>query len=954
MSVEPASCVSPDSIVAFLRGELDRDHARAIEAHMDACPDCLALVAAMAKSPVCRREPEPPLSSVDDRDAATASRLGHYLLIEEVGRGGMGVVHRAYDPRLGREVAIKVLRNHDIEAKTRMLREARALAQLSHPNVVPVFDVHEDGQRLYMALEYVEGHNMRQWLRAQPRSWRDIVRVFREAGKGLAAAHRAGLVHRDFKPSNVMVGADERVRVMDFGLARASVRTDPPSAGSWDPPLDAPDVLGGPLTEHGIVLGTPVYMAPEQLDGHPADHRSDQFALCVSLYEAFYGGPPLSRAELYAVLKGTPRPAIRRPETTAVPRWLHAVVERGLAVDPEQRWPSIDALLDALTRDPAMRWRRRLQVTGVAGLVIGGGAGVWWSASNDRDACAGSEALLAEIWNDDRREAVRNALLATELPFSATTAARVTERFDDYAHRWISARRDACIAAHADKEVSPEMLDRQNACFARHRIELRTLVDALSGEIDVAMAESATMAARSLPAIEACARPELVDAGLAPPEDAHVRSEVASTRDELARIRGRMRVKEDAEHAAELEPIVDRARATSYGPVLAEALLLLGEARMPLDSPESTRATLEEAYFVAIDSGHDLVALDASSALIWAIGYRAARPAEAEEWIRAARAWSHRGSVNAQHEYRAKVLTYVAVVRMLEQRWDEVARMADEALEAFEQVEDPSPREHSRAMESRAWADAWLGHPEQALARFDRVVAMRERAFGSDHPSTALARINRAQVLDRLGRPEETAAEARRAIAIVEATYGDAHADLPALYLLLGNGQRQLDDARAAQMSVERAVALLRTSGGRSTQLVHALTMLSTVERERGELERARRAVLEALALLERAEDPGAPPLWLEYGTLLAELGERAEARVWLERAVAGYEHPDADPQRRGLAQYQLARVLWDSPADRQDALRLARAALDGVSGREEERAEIQAWLSAHERGSSP
>ncbi|MCG8554526.1 MAG: protein kinase [Proteobacteria bacterium] len=336
-------------------------------------------------------------SGPDDQLLSPGQKLGRYVILEAVGGGGMGLVYSAYDPDLDRKIAIKVLRTAALDESgpehgsgpTRLLREAQALAQLSHPNVLPVFDVGVMEGRVFIATEFVQGRTLSFWLRQHKRKWRAVVRVFLAAGAGLEAAHRAGLVHRDFKPQNVLVSDEGSVRVMDFGLARrldddASV---PPEAGSGEQPApssrDTPDVRSvstrrsasssdepsydsrnppshpstGPLYQHltqaGTVLGTLPYLAPELEQGGPASEASDQYAFCVSLYEGLYGRRPFQghRLEL-SQAKAIEDYAQLPPERARqVPGWLRAIVARGLSADPGKRWPSMATLLEALAQD---------------------------------------------------------------------------------------------------------------------------------------------------------------------------------------------------------------------------------------------------------------------------------------------------------------------------------------------------------------------------------------------------------------------------------------------------------------------------------------------------------------------------------------------------------------------------------------------------------------------------
>jgi serine/threonine protein kinase len=340
--------------------------------------------------------------------------IGRYLLLDALGEGGMGVVYKAYDPELGRPIALKLLRTEDqaTHLQERLLREAQALARLSHPNVVAVHDVGLHDGNVFIAMEFVEGPNGRRWLDAQPRTPREMLELFLAAGEGLAAAHRAGLVHRDFKPDNVIVGDDGRVRVLDFGLARAATAStldgSSPSATSARSAVMVDDtatvsghaaagkkraapeeatphpvsssgltpLLATPLTHIGAIVGTPRFMAPEQLLGEPTGEAADQFSFCVSLYWALYRSYPFRGREVEDLLEQIQRQELLPPpEGSKVPRWLRAVLERGLASRADARFPSMAALLAALRADPAERRRRWLRgaLVGASILALAGG-----------------------------------------------------------------------------------------------------------------------------------------------------------------------------------------------------------------------------------------------------------------------------------------------------------------------------------------------------------------------------------------------------------------------------------------------------------------------------------------------------------------------------------------------------------------------------------------------------
>jgi len=421
-------CLDDNEASEFASGSLAQEAAGRIERHLATCRDCRALVATLAPGPgdgdadsdvitsprrvalgkrrghlahASTERPHPPPEpttqprarrSPTDPVIAAGDTIGRYIILARLGAGGMGVVYTAYDPQLDRKVALKLLRTGTVlgeaEARSRLIREAQAIAQLSHPNVVAVYDV---GTAItgdvYIAMELVEGETLTSWLGHWDRSWREILELFFQAGRGLAAAHARGLVHRDFKPDNVLVGSDGRVRVTDFGLARSLI--DQVDELARDHPRPELEALRATLTATGTVLGTPRYMAPEQLRGADADARSDQFSLCVALYEALYDRHPLPGDSIIDVVQhgAEPRPP---PAESKVPVAIGRAIMRGLSTDPIKRFPALAALLVELT--PAPVHPRRRQVAAVLGgvaLAAGGAAAAMYAQSKLADDLSG-------------------------------------------------------------------------------------------------------------------------------------------------------------------------------------------------------------------------------------------------------------------------------------------------------------------------------------------------------------------------------------------------------------------------------------------------------------------------------------------------------------------------------------------------------------------------------------
>jgi hypothetical protein len=378
-------CPEPSALQDLLGGAITGARADGLWRHIDGCTDCVKLLAAVGgvdeaqartmaetHSSEGGRTSKPEQPSLEEgQPIIRGTRIGRYEVEHLLGRGAFGAVYAGKDPELGRPIALKLLQtlptDGDAMAESRFLREAQSLARVSHPNVVAIFDSGVWQGRVFIAMERVDGTNLAAWLDERPRSIAEIVDVFLAAGRGLGAAHAVGLVHRDFKPANVLVSNDGKVKVSDFGLARPMgpgfVAPEPASQGG-----PGSSDSSAPLTQAGAVLGTPPYMAPEQHLGTDVDARTDQFAFCASLYEALYGRRPFggSYAQLRDdILHGRVRPP---PPTARVPATLHQIVLRGLAVLPGERWPTLEALLQALGRD---RTRLPRRIAAVAAAVLG-------------------------------------------------------------------------------------------------------------------------------------------------------------------------------------------------------------------------------------------------------------------------------------------------------------------------------------------------------------------------------------------------------------------------------------------------------------------------------------------------------------------------------------------------------------------------------------------------------
>lgn len=559
-----------------------------------------------------RRGEAPPLDRSREDLSVPRMLLGRYLMVRKLGSGGGGVVHVAYDPELDRKVAIKLLHagsdgsSGSSRPDARLLREAQAMARLSHPNVIAVYDVGTYGTSLtvdgdhapseevdrgvYVVMELVVGSRLDTWM-AEPHPWREIVRVFLQAARGIAAAHEQGLVHRDFKPSNVIVGEDGRVRVLDFGLARALAGRASPSEGVTARPADSEARLGPerphgstldtPLTMDGTVMGTPAYMAPEQHRGDETDDRTDQYAFCVALYEALHGIRPFPGIELAALRSSKETMALQRGPRTP-PRWLAETVLRGLQPDPADRFPDMRELISRLQYDPVKRVKRWLLV---GGLAMAGGAlafGVYASRTATEQVCTEQTHAFDGIWDLDAREAIRTAFVNTGVPYADTTFDSVRTRLDRAKHEWLDVRQSACKATLVDQTQSMSTMGAQMQCLDRSLARMGGLSQTLA-KADTSIVKSAVDAVSSLPDPGRCAS---VGTHAQKILDERERAEVFRYESRLAEAAADLRVAHYDQAESRARGLVTELETGGDDRLLASAYGILGRVRAQMSDAE--------------------------------------------------------------------------------------------------------------------------------------------------------------------------------------------------------------------------------------------------------------------------------------------------------------------------------------------------------------------------------
>ena len=658
-----------------------------------------------------------------------AATIGRYEIVDRLGSGAMGIVYRAHDPALDRPVALKVLQTAASRTSAARLKvEARALAQLSHPNVVQVYEVGEEEGRGFVAMELVNGEDLAKRLAKARASPAQVARLFLQLGEGLAAAHAVNVLHRDFKPANVLVGTDGRPRIVDFGLARA------PQASPGDLPED-----GDALTLSGSIVGTPAYLAPELWGGGNATPASDQWAYCIAFYEALFGERPFQGATVPALARRiTAGERAPEPPGHQVPGWLVDVVRRGLSSNPGARFPDMNSLV-ASVRSGLARGRRRRALAGVgvaAGVAVC--IGIVLPAEAPR-GCDNVDAEAQAMWGEGRQQDVAAALKRAGLSDPRVATGRAAEAAAEHAEQWAVAYAEACAREGGD-------LDSAVACLGRARARFVSVLSGFSRiDADPEVAYAAVDALGDLPDPTTCLDPPRFP----PPADEERAARIRSLIDRAQVLRSGRSV------AAALPLAEDAATEAEHPPLRAEALALYGAALLRSERLDEAEPMLERAWALATELGHDEVATEAAVQLVMLHGSNRRRFEVAQRWERHARV--HAGAQMWRVE-RALALSLES-----QGEYGRAFVAMRTALEGAEAQLGPS---HPQAVATLvALLDLAVDAGDDAEAsRLLAVARTRVAALGPDHPLHVPLHTHAAQHFIRTDRFEEAIEEIDRAV----------------------------------------------------------------------------------------------------------------------------------------------------------------------------------------------
>jgi tetratricopeptide (TPR) repeat protein len=886
-----------------------------------------------------------------------------YVLLEKLGSGGMGEVYAAYDRRLDRKVALKTLRTENEHYRERLMREAQAMARLSHPNVVAVFDAGAAEGRLFLAIEFVRGGTLKERQRESKLPWQETLRLYVEAGRGLAAAHAAGLVHRDFKPENVLVSTSGQVKVTDFGIARSVGETSVgEKRNSSRPPAVPPDSPSGKtvsldegMTEEGTLLGTPGYMAPEQYLGESVDERTDQFSFCVALYEALYGEKPFAGGGLNELMEVTTRGQVREARKGAtVPLRLRRVLLRGLKVERGERYPTMQALLDELQRDTAKRWRRVAGVAAAVSIVAASAIGAARVASARQDQlCAGGEAEASEVWSTDAQRGIEGALMATGVPYAADTWRRTREQLDHYMDQWTTAYRQTCQATRVRQAQSESVMTVRMACLEQRRDEVRALVQVLSSA-DREVASKAVQASMDLTALDRCKDVVSLTTVEPEPTDPKASAEIGAIRKELATAKANLEAGRSSTARDVTEPLISRARSVGYSPLLAE--VLLASARAKADSSRSRQASVQLASEAAIEGSAGRQDATSAEAANWLVNWLAdmGKFDEAEQWSRWGDASLRRlGETGCP---RAEWLEAQGFLRDNQGRLKEAAESNGAALENARRVgcEPQKTASFERVLAEDLASLGQKGEADRLIADADATVV---RALGEDHPQRIGFLDARAYVAGE-GEDFVHAVEyERQAIALAERVQPES-SRLPLIYLNACAYLDPLGDLDGAIAYCQKAIdGYRRVDGPDSGGLSYALTNMGDTLIKMHRYDEATSDFRQAFDIEERTgglRDPIALHTLVGLGRTAVVRGRPRDALEPLERALALAAESEAASatalESMAEARFLLAKALWANGDRSKRSGELAKAAAEMYerADKADDAREARSWLSAH------
>lgn len=965
------------------RGESDLATWRAMEEHMSSCADCRLLVFAISsRSRDKDSEHLVPLSA--------NTKLARFTLGRELGRGAMGVVYLSRDPDLERDVALKVCHQAsalDAELEERLRREAQSLARLSHGNVVTIYEVGSHAGRVFIVMEFVEGVTLHDWLALRARSVGEILSVFRQALSGLQAAHKAGLIHRDFKPRNLIVSENSEVKITDFGLVRL------PNGLSEEPKAQDIDLV---LSQTGAMIGTPAYMAPEQLSGLPATPLSDQFSFAVTLYEALTGTRPFLGRTVAELATAMNSQLPRALTVSGLSGRSRRAILRALHPDAAQRFPDLQALAQELS-PPQRRWAwAGLGGAFIAAAMTAQFLGFPNSGPSD-NTCGGTTKKLAAVWGASDKLKLRTTFSASALPYARESRVAIARVLDEYGAAWHLMRKDSCEATQR-KEQSPELLDLRMACLDQRLSEMSGLIELFTNEPTDAVIESSVVAVHGLPLLGVCADGDYLRASVPPPQGKTMQDSVDALRTLLSDAGSLKLVGSYVESLEIAERVQRESAAIAYPPIQAEALFVVGDLQDENGLFKEAEASLFQAAEIAAASKDDYLVARIWIELVFVIGTQQADTKRIQPIVSAAKTAVARVQGDAglaadlQHNLCNLLVTNGDYKRAL--------RRCELALDAREALQGPDHPRVAAILNDLGYALQFSGELERASTVYKRAMEIWARELGASHPRTAIAVTSLGNVMRLLGRHAEARDYYERGLEIRQRSLAPNHPKLASSYYYMGIAREYEGRYDESREFYDRSLSIRKQLFGTNhTAVASTLVSLGILLKLQEKFEEASRHFEQALAIQEELLGPNHANIGVNLVNLAETLdaqGDFAQAIIHCSRAETifkeglGEGHPFVAyaltcigrarlnsnkasaaisvleqaltirvNQETGVAdiaesRLQLARALWDSKRSRKRARQLAEEAQKALTAETDHHqaqdllATVDTWLKSH------
>ncbi len=871
-------------------------------------------------------------------------RIDRFVIANRIGSGAMGIVYAAYDPKLDRKVALKVLAATDQNARRDALREARALARLNDPNVVVIHDAGELEGHAWVAMEFIAGITLDRASLAA--GWKEIVQLFAAAAHGLAAAHEAGIVHRDFKPTNVIVGNDVRgtnlhgrVRVLDFGLAHLGPATAPEAMVTHgdDSRHDGSSArVGQP--------GTVSYMAPEQLEGKDPDARADQFAFCVALFEALFGHRPFIAAHRSELLAQMRAGVLSIPLRPRVPAWLGRVLTRGLALDPDDRYRDMRALLRDLESNRGRGTRSAVLGLGSAAVAA---TIAFAAASSTRDPCATAAADVDAAWNDEARERMQAGFRAVDVPYAEHAWIGTRDGLGAYAEGLVAMRAAACQATMQRGALDVPHPRRDQCLDARTRAFTHAV--RILSEPDATVVERASEVVDGLPDLQLCAHESVLASALPVPDSEEDHLRIEASRDDLAGANALRAAGNYANADALATGALATANEIGYAPLIAEAEDSLALLRDIQGETAEAERLWRDALFVAETNDHVEVAALASTSLVVLLAQDRSRTERAEEM--AARCWAVLVRAGEPTDLVADYLQAQRMIHMNAGNYADALAWSERAIQLAD-----NPILEATALSGRGALLDRLGRPEEAVHDMQRALELVRNTLGPDHPIAGDYMFNLGKVLSSTGEFErarvlfdDTRVNVERNLGAYHAFVADIEQQLSFVYEGAGDLARAIESARAA-------IRILSANDEATPYVVaRKRETLAWLLLKNGDTEQAL-AEFEALHRLfdQHGTADALSAIYALHGkgeTLLA-MNRPGDALAPLEEARSRAAERRESPLFRAGIDISLGKSLVAAGRDRARALALVRDAIATLAASPnnlaDDLAEARAWLRKH------